>query len=58
MSNLSEFLFNTERWNNIWNSSNENEFKIEGRTLKEIKEEINLQRKLRENISLSKSETE
>ena len=53
MTNFYELVFKTEKWNNIWESSNENEFKIEGRNIKEIKEEINFQRKLKENTLLS-----
>ena len=44
MSNFYESFFKTEKWNKIWNASNENEFKIEGRNIKQIREEINFQR--------------
>ena len=42
-----EAFFKTEKWNKRWNASNENEFKIEGRDIKQIREEINLQRNQR-----------
>ena len=40
-----ESFFKTEKWNKIWNASNENEFKIEGKDIKQIREEINSHRK-------------